>query len=181
MDDLHRLAELLKAKNAIDNLIAALINRPALLGHTGEYIASRVFQIELEKSASHKAIDGRFKEGGLGGCTVNVKWYTKHDGLLAVSPGDQPRYYLVLAGPRTAPVSSVGTTRPWSIETVFLFDAQALVADLEKRGTKLSVATSVPRDFWQAAEIYPEQRNNALVLTNEQKAQLALFRFPSGA
>ncbi|HSH76919.1 MAG TPA: hypothetical protein VLA19_00115 [Herpetosiphonaceae bacterium] len=176
MDDLYRLAELLKAKNAIDNLIAALTNRPALIGHTGEYIASIIFGIKLQKSAAHKASDGHFVGGSLNDRAVNIKWYTKHDRIIALSTGEQPDDYLVLTGPKTAPVSSVGTTRPWVIESVFLFDAKELVSTLLAQGTKLSVATGVPKALWTAAEIYPVQHNQRLVLSDEQRTQLALFR-----
>jgi hypothetical protein len=36
-------------------------------GHLGEWIASVVFDIELESSASAKGIDGRFRSGPLRG------------------------------------------------------------------------------------------------------------------
>lgn len=176
MDDLHRLAELFKAKNAIDNLIASVTGRPALIGHTGEFVAARIFGIQLVPSAANRAHDGHFKGDPLDCRSVNIKWYTKHDGLLAVSAGEQPDYYLVLTGPRTPPVSSVGTTRSWVIESVFLFDASKLVAALLASGAKLSVATSIRKHLWEAAEIYPTQRNTLLVLSDEQRAQLALFR-----
>src|SRR4051794_10887323 len=44
---LARLADLLREKNAIDREIAAVLGRPALQGHAGEYIAAAVFDIEL--------------------------------------------------------------------------------------------------------------------------------------
>ena len=176
MDDLHRLAELFKAKNAIDNLIASVTGRPALIGHTGEFIAARIFGIRLVPGAANRAHDGHFMDSSLDGRSVNIKWYTKHDGLLDVSTGELPDHYLILTGPRTPPISSAGTTRPWVIESVYLFDAHELVATLLASGAKLSVATSIRRHLWEAAEIYPTQRNTLLVLSDEQRAQLALFR-----
>ena len=42
---LERLAELLRERNRVSTEIAALIGRPALNSHVGEYIASQVFDI----------------------------------------------------------------------------------------------------------------------------------------
>ena len=56
-DDLEQIAKIIKRKNVIDDEVAAITGRPALIGHTGEYIASRIFDIKLEESATQKAID----------------------------------------------------------------------------------------------------------------------------
>jgi hypothetical protein len=48
---LERLAELLRERNRVSTEIAALIGRPALNSHVGEYIASQVFDIELYDKA----------------------------------------------------------------------------------------------------------------------------------
>lgn len=82
MDDLARLAELIKTRNRVTTNIAAVVGRPALIGHVGEYIASRVFRIALEESASRKAIDGHFTDNPLTGCSVNIKWYASKKGFL---------------------------------------------------------------------------------------------------
>ncbi len=176
MNDLARLAELVKTKNAIDQEITAVIGRPALIGHSGEYIAAHIFHIALEESAVAKGIDGRFGAGGLAGSTVNIKWYAKLEGLLDLTPESLPDYYLVLAGPRSPAASSRGETRPWLIRSVFLFDARGLVDALGTRGVKLGIATSVARQYWDGAEIYPTQTNDRLVLSDEQRGALALFR-----
>lgn len=152
-----------------------MIGRPAAIGHIGEFIASRVFNITLEQSASQKGIDGHFSDGPLNGCTVNVKWYSVMDGLLAIAPEALPDYYLVLTGPKTPAMSSRGRTRPWTIQYVFLFKAQALVDELSRRGVKFSVATSVRQEFWDSAEIYPAQRNDLLPVSEMQRAGLRLF------
>lgn len=127
MNDLPRLAELVRTRNAVDAEIAAVVGRPALIGHVGEYIAANIFGIELEGSAARKAIDGRFASGPLSGATVNIKWYAKQEGLLDLTPDSLPDYYLVLAGPRQPAASSRGTHRPWLIQSVFLFDANDLI------------------------------------------------------
>ncbi len=74
------LAELLRERNRISSKIATLIGRPALSSHLGEYIASKIFDIELYESATHKGADGQFGSGPLRGKTVNVKLYGKKQG-----------------------------------------------------------------------------------------------------
>ena len=71
--DLAELAELLRERNLVDERIGRLINRPMTAGHAGEWIASRIFDIELEPSAVAKAIDGPFRSGPLTGKSVNVR------------------------------------------------------------------------------------------------------------
>ncbi len=175
VDDITRLARLIGARNAIDNDIAGLIGRPAQIGHLGEYIAARIFDIELEKSATHKGSDGDFRGGPLAGQTVNIKWYGKLEGVLDINPEATPDYYLVLAGPRSAAASSRGTVRPWVIESVYLFDTHKLMPALRDRGVRLGIATSVAKQFWDEAEIYPSQRNQEVTLSDEQRGLLGLF------
>ena len=57
--DLAQVARL-RELNLVDQQIGRLINRPMTAGHAGEWIASRIFDIELEPSAVAKAVDGRF-------------------------------------------------------------------------------------------------------------------------
>jgi hypothetical protein len=64
-DSLAEVAGLLHERNRIDARIAQIVQRPMTAGHLGEWIASRVFDIELEVSASAAAIDGRFRAGAL--------------------------------------------------------------------------------------------------------------------
>ncbi|HUW15344.1 MAG TPA: hypothetical protein VM537_36875, partial [Anaerolineae bacterium] len=159
---------------------ASLIGRPAQLGHIGEFIASQVFGIVLEESASRKAIDGHFAGGPLAGRTVDIKWYGRQEGILDISPSDLPDYYLVLAGPKSAASSSRGGVRPWTIVSAHLFDASELADDLRRRGLKVGVASSLCQVLWQEAEIHPQQRNCRLVLTPGQLEMLALFAPPDG-
>jgi len=176
MSDLGRLAELLRQKNDIDGAIAAIIGRPALIGHVGEFIAASVFGISLHLAATNVGCDGRFHAGSLAGRSVNVKWYGKHEGLLDLSLKSPPDFYLVLAGPRSGAVSSRGGTRPWLIRHVFLFEAKALHQALAARGVKLGTATSVAATLWQAAEVYPTARNATLRTTTAQREARALFQ-----
>ncbi|MDP3104550.1 MAG: hypothetical protein Q8M95_08070 [Candidatus Methanoperedens sp.] len=175
MEQLEKLAKLIRDKNKIETEIAGIIGRPSLIGHVGEYIASHIFSIELEKSANNKSIDGQFTEGSLSGKTVNIKWYGKQEGILDITPDNLPDFYLVLTGPKSAAVSSRGTTRPWTINSVFLFDANELVTKLKENKVKIGVATSVRSKKWEDAMVYPIQHNSKLALSDGQKGLLQLF------
>lgn len=174
-DPLARAAALLRERNAIDAELARLIQRPMTSGHLGEWITAQVFDIELEASAVAAGIDGRFRSGPLQGRTVNIKWYLKREGMLDTTESSALDYYLALAGPPSAAVSSRGTTRPWCIEAVFLFDARQLRSEQIMRGVKRGVASSVIKQQWTAAEIYPSPGNAQLTVTRQQAAQLKLF------
>lgn len=175
MEELEKLAKLIHDKNKIEAEIASIIGRPALIGHVGEYIASHIFSIELEKSANKKSIDGRFIKGLLNGKTVNIKCYGKQEGILDITSNNPPDFYLVLTGPKSGAVSSRGTTRPWLISSVFLFDAKELIRQLQIKNVKIGIATSVRAHMWDEAMIYPKQQNNKLVISDDQKRLLQLF------
>lgn len=176
MDEkLQEIADLLDRRNAIDAAIATITGRLMTSGHLGEWIASVIFDIELEQSAAAAAIDGRFRSGALQGRSVNVRWYLKREGLLDMTMSDTLDHYLVLTGPKTAPASSKGSVRPWTITNVYLLDAPALKTDLLGRGLKIGVASSVRNVLWDAAEVYPRQ-DQRLPLTEDQRAVLALFQ-----
>lgn len=170
------VADLLVRRNAIDAALAAIIGRPAVSGHLGEWIAAAIFGIDLEPSASAPAIDGRFCAGPLAGATVNIKCYAAHQGLLDMTTSPDLDYYLVLTGPASPAASSRGTVRPWCIDAVYLFDARRLLSEQEARGVKIGVASSVTKQQWTAARIYPHNVVPALPISDEQAALLALFR-----
>ena len=172
---LQRLASIIKRRNAIDDEIATIIGRPSPSGHLGEYFAARIFGIRLSESAVTKGIDGHFAEGGLADRSVNIKKYGLDQGVLDIRSDAVPDYYLVLTGPRSVAGSSRGTTQPCVIASVFLFDGPALVKELRERGLKIGVATSVRRQLWDEAEIYPFPRNPALPLNTEQRALIEMF------
>jgi hypothetical protein len=175
MDELRELAKLIHERNLLDVEISNLIGRPATIGHVGEFIAAKIFNIELEESATHKGIDGRFQGEPLQGRSVNVKWYPKQEGLLDITPDSLPDYYLVLAGPRSPAESSRGKTRPWLIKHVYLFETKSLMESLQKHGIKIGAATSVRQYFWDQSEIYPLIRTTDYLITNQQYKALALF------
>lgn len=178
-DALQRLAALLDERNLIDGKIAATIGRPAHPGHIGEFVAASIFDIELNESAVHKGTDGQFARGPLRGRSVNIKKYSLEQGVLDIRPDALPDFFLVLTGARTGAASSRGTTQPWTIESVYLFEAVLLVEQLSARGVKIGVATSVRRHHWDDAEIYPSPNNGALPLTPEQISMIELFRDPA--
>ena len=171
---LERLAELLRERNRVSTEIAALIGRPALNSHIGEYIASQVFDIELYESATAKGADGCFRSGPLQGKTVNVKLYGKKEGILDISQAPA-EYYLVLTGPDSQPTSSRGADRPLIIEQVFIFNLSSLLQELRSKGVMIGVATSVRKTTWEKAMIYPHPTNAEYQLSHEQKKLIELF------
>ena len=174
---LARLASLIRYRNAVENEMAAIMGRPAHPGHIGEFVASKIFDIELAKSAVNKGSNGHFTTGTLAGKSVDVKKYSLNQGILDIRPDALPDYYLVLAGPKSQPSSSKGTAQPWTIASVFLFEAQELIRRLEERGVKIGIATSVIQALWREAEIYPSPNNPRLPLTATQVEMLELFRY----
>ena len=172
---LKGLAKLIRAKNEVDAEIAAIVGRPAQLRNVREFIAATIFDIELEYPSASSAFDGRFRGGSLAGKTANVKWYSKNEGLLDLDPLLHADFYLVFAGPRSAPASTRGETGSWLISSVFLFNAEALLRDAATLGLRVGDATSVPRRAWDLAELYPAQRNQTLLLTNAQRQELSHF------
>jgi hypothetical protein len=165
---LQEIAELLRQRNEIDAKIAAITERPMAAGHLGEWIASKIFDIELEISAVAAAVDGVFRSSPVAGRKVNIKWYLKREGLLDMTLSNVIHDYLVMTGPPSPAVSSKRQTRPWRIDNVYLFDAHALRADLEGRGRSIGTASSIRAQLWAEAEIYPKD-NPRLPLSADQK------------
>jgi hypothetical protein len=175
MAEIERIADLLKKRNEIDREISKIIGRPSTRGHIGEFIASKIFKIELESSAATKGIDGVFTDGPLRGKTVNIKLYGKREGVLDIAVHELADYYLVLTGPKSAATTSIGSSRPLVISNVYLFEMRKLMNKMRKRGVKIGVATSVTQSYWEEAEIYPLETNKKLELTEEQVRLLDLF------
>lgn len=170
--DIVRLAELVAARNAWESEVSTIIGRPALIGNIGEYVAACIFGIRLNESASHKANDGEFVAGPLAGRAVNIKWYSKQEGILDLAPG-HPDFYLVLAGPKpqTRPLGE--HNRPWLIDAVFLFSSSRLLEQLKQ--VKLDITISLGQELWTEAMLYPEQRSPDYLLSEHQRNLLRLF------
>jgi hypothetical protein len=173
--ELAELAALLRERNALDTRLGRLLNRPVNTGSIGEWIAARIFDVELESAANVAGYDGHFTTGALAGRTVNAKMYTKQEWMLDINPNTPLDYYLVFTGPKGAPVSSRGTLRPFCIDAVFLFDAHRLHGELGERGVKIGVATSVRVAQWNQAQIYPDANNSLLLVSERQRSQLEMF------
>ena len=171
----NELADLLNKRNKLDDEISRLIGRPAEKGHIGEYIASRIFKIKLEVSASNKAFDGCFLEGTLKNKTVNIKWYSKKENLIDINPDGIPDYFLILTGEEIGSNAQGNATRPLVIQSVFLFNGIQLVESLKLRGVKVGVASSVAKEYWDLAVIYPKNINQDLLLGEDQENVLKLF------
>lgn len=176
MEELTQLAELIRKKNEVEKRITNIIGRPAIIGHVGEFIASRIFNIQLEESASAKGKDGYFQDGKLKGKSVNIKFYTKNDRLLDITPAFLPDFYLVLSGDPGTNASSKGIVKPWCISNVYLFESRSLIEKLKQRNIKIGTATSVAKMFWNQAELFPTPVNTALQLSEKQMELLQLFR-----
>lgn len=175
MSDLPRLASLLKSRNTIDSKIATLIGHATNAQSVGEYIASAIFDIVLDKPAMHRNSDGHFLRGPLVGKSVDVQWRIHQDGILHLRTDPLPDYYLVFVGSKE--LTDLHTLSiPWLIESVYLFQAAELFNALRERGVQVGTGTSITGPLWERAEIYPLQRNTALILSQEQRAMLALFK-----
>ncbi len=108
---LRQMAGLLRARNAIDDVIAAITERPVTTGHLGDWIAAQIFDLELELSATATA-DGRFRSGPLAGKTVNVKWYAKQEGVLSMTAQaslDYPAPACMLSAPSSSRADAPAT------------------------------------------------------------------------
>lgn len=170
---LREVADLVAQRNEIDQELANIVGRPVVAGHLGEWIAGQIFGIELESSGSQRGYDGRFTRGDLAGRSVNVKWYSRQQGLLDISPHPAD-YYLVLAGPTSAAASSRDAHRPLVIVAVYLFDMAALLAVLADAGRRPGTATSVKSQHWAEAQIFPAP-SSRFPLSADQVEALELF------
>ncbi|MCL0055494.1 hypothetical protein M1N56_06455 [Dehalococcoidia bacterium] len=176
MSDLKQLADLLSSRNSIDVEIGAIIGRPAITGHIGEYIAAEIFDIGLSQSASEKSLDGYFQSGSLAGSSVNIKYYTVRGSILDITPDSLPDYYLVMMGSSVSSDSSRDMVYPADIASVHIFESSSLMAALRNRGVKIGVATSVVRHLWDSAEVYPHQTNEDFIISGNQADMLAQFQ-----
>ena len=178
-DCLTDLAEAVRRKNLADRPIARLIGKPAFPGHFGEFVAAQVFDIELNRGAANPGFDGRFRSGELAGKSVNIKFYTKHDRLLDMTEEGKagPDYYLVMTGPKKRAQSLLGRNRPWVIESVFLFEAEALVRELKAQNPekRIGLATHVYVKLWRKATIYPNGESPLIQITTARRRWLRLF------
>jgi hypothetical protein len=116
-EELDELAHLTHG-NDIDARIVRIIGRPMTSGNLGEYIAAKIFDLELESTVVTATIDGRVRSGPLAGNRQRQVGYLRREGLLDMSLANALDHYLVLTGTRSAATSSKGGTPPWHINAV---------------------------------------------------------------
>ena len=158
--NLAELAELIGKRNEIEKRMSKIIDRPAEKGHIFEYMASQLFPIKLNKSASKGGYDGIFTDGDLNGKKVDIKYYAINQHLIDMNPEvDRDTYLLIFTGPYQPALSSKGKARPLRIDRIYLFNEKELCDQLVNR-VKIGVATSVKSEYWNGKEIYPKNQLN---------------------
>jgi hypothetical protein len=171
MSHLPRLAELLRARNTVANLLGESVS----LSTVGESLATDIFGLTRLPPTSEREATCVFAHQPLTGKTVVVQWYPRREGFLNLRPESAPDYYLVLAGPKQESSTTRALVNPWIIRSVHLFHTQELLAALRERGVQIGSHTSVISPLWERSEIFPFPHNPALLLTDEQRALIQLF------
>ena len=172
-ESLRTLSQLLKLRYNVDRRISHLIGRPVEKGHIGAYIASTIFDIELNNKYSAKGGDGYFRSGPLAGKSVEVKFLIG-DALVDLKLNPDFDFYLVLKGPASEAKNS-RVPRSLAIETVYLFDARKLDRQQMLRNAGRGTAASITKQQRDEARIYPPTANAPMALSAEQLQMLALF------
>jgi hypothetical protein len=170
---------LIRIRNFVNGSVSLITGGPAETGRIAEFVAAQIFDIELAAIFVNKAIDGWFSTSTpLAGRSVNVKYRSSSSKRLNIenSPllADHPDYYLAFRGPGTSKEPTSEKMLPFVIEAVYLFASRELIPALVSEGGA-TIGPSVKTVHWQAAMIYPQQVNQVLILTDEQRAALALF------
>lgn len=159
MGDIEKLASFLMERNEIDRKITEVIHRPAEKGHISEWIASKLFPIKLNYNGREKGYDGIFMDGTLEGKKVNVKYYSANQHIIDLNPNvGEDIFLLILTGPYSSVSSSKDQKRPFCISNIYLFNERNLCNSLQGGNVKVGVGSSVRREYWEANEIYPEDK-----------------------
>jgi hypothetical protein len=174
LESVTAVARLVRERNEIDGEITRIINRPAVAGHLGEWLASQLFDIDLEPRDSAEAFDGRFASGPLATRTVNIEWISKRNGELGPTSSRAIDFHLVFTGPKALALTVKGLARPVRINACYLFDARELESRQAAQGPA-SGAASLLAEEWDAAEIFPDRNSPLLTVGPEAHGLLALF------
>lgn len=169
MENLILLSNLIRERNRIEKEVFKITNQSFEIGKIGEFIASEIFNIELNQSFNQAGNDGYFKSGNLKGKRVNIKFYSKFDGKLDMGIEYSPDYYLVLAGS-----SKKEKISPWNIESIYLFNSIELRNELTGK-VKIGTATSVKKVHWEKAMVYPDGKSTELVVDEKIREKIKLF------
>ena len=179
MKDLEKLSTLIKKWNRLEREISAIIERPGTISNVGEYIASKVFDIVLERSRTRQAYDGVFGNGLLKGLRVNVKISRERESFIDWRDDALPDFFLILAGPKRTSRRKTGESRPVRIASAYLFRVKETRAQLISREVNLPknrrVQASIAHWQWEAAEVFPNANCDLLVLSSKQRSLLMLF------
>jgi len=179
VNDLTHLADLIRIRNFVNSSVSYIIGPPAETGHITEYLSSQIFDIDLHPIAAYAISDGTFRSSAvLNGKSVNVKYRSIASKRLNIENSADlarhPDYYLAFRGPTATKGPASEKTLPLVISAVYLFEAAVLIPALEAEGGA-NIGPSVKAKHWEPAMIYPVQVNQTLILTDEQRATLALF------
>ena len=159
MKGVWELSELIKQRNCIDHKISNIIEWPAEKGHIAEWIASQIFSITLNESKNKKGYDGIFNSPDLNGKKVDVKYSPFNEHLINLNPNvGEDIYLMVLTGPYKSASKAKHTYRPFCISNIYLFNEIDLCRTLTKKEVAVGTASSVKKELWDKAEIYPEDR-----------------------
>jgi hypothetical protein len=175
LDSVTAVARLVRERNELEGEITRIINRPAVPGHLGEWLASQLFDIDLESPDSAEAFDGRFASGPLATRTVNIEWIGKRDEDLDLTSSRPVDFHLVFTGPKALALTTKGIARPLRINGCYLFDARGREARPDARGATPGAGSSVLAQEWDAAEIFPRPNNPLLPIGPETHGVLGLF------
>lgn len=179
---LRRLAALLTARNVLDREMTKIIGKPMEKGNFGEFVAAQIFDIRLNEKATEKGYDGRFTVGEYSGAPlkdrkVEIKYYAKCNHDLDLKTGEaKPAFYLVMTGPPKRDNEAKDTPAPWVIESVFLFETEAL----ERVVVPKTNPVGIKKERWAEAQIYPAHNGDFTnegqeFVNDERRAALALF------
>lgn len=90
-----------------------------------------------------------------------MKFHSVNEHLINLSKkASEDVYLLVFTGAYEPASSSRGKNRPFRITNAYLFHEKKLCDDLKKQKRKVGVGTSLKREYWNKAEIYPENKVN---------------------
>jgi len=168
---LRRLSDLLHDREVIDTAIEQITSVPGGDERTIQWVASEIFDIELDLSRPSTGLVGTFQSGRLSGHTVEVRSQRTCCDVLDTKGSITCEYCMVLAGPRRHDLPT-SIRAPWNIDSVYLFEMQQVHRE---RGASLAPEPTVDALQWRAAEIYPSARNSILLVNPVQAAQLQLF------
>ncbi len=174
-DKLGYLAEFIRIRNVADQGIARFIGRAPHPDSIAAFVASRIFDIELQPTPGR----ARFRSGPFKDRSVQVQYASRNNGTLAMvksdHPADHPDVYLVITGQRSDVTPVVDTVTPWVVTNVYLFRTEWIIDRLISHGIEIGTATHVPKHLWEQAAVYPKANPSLYPISSRQRSALELF------